>query len=481
MTDTFYKATSPAGAGKTYATVQFSAKAAAAGGKILIAQNTKNLMNQTLKALRAHPLKPRARVFHSLQSRHETVASRIDAHMKAAVPDEGQIVIITHEALKRLPKSHRKFWDLIVDEIPSGYDHHELKIAKTHHIITDYLDASDELIPGLSVVKPSNLSAVEDLIINKTNDQLLAAFGKVLNAAVDPDRLLLVATDSYRDLMDNPETKGQVDFFSVLKDDFVKGFKSVTMLGAFADETSLFVLWEKMMNVTWAEHPELTKSLLYTDHQNGKRLALKYLFERRWSLKYSTLPANDEQSNIEAVAEFVDRYLDGREYLWHANEEQPDSLLKSHWRLPATAHGLDEPLYRNTHDVVLISALNHKPAVTAFFKAVGVDEEAAHTLISHQGHYQAMMRCSLRDPAAVAPVTVVVMSRDTAEWLAEKFPGSTVEKLDFELAGPNRNGRPPKPDKKPKAQYMRELRQRRKAEKAAELEEAKARAEAALK
>lgn len=409
------------------------------------------------------------------------MVSRIDAHMKATAPDEGQIVVISHEALKRLPGTYRKFWDLIVDEIPSGYDHIELKIAKTHHIITDYLDASEVLVEGLSVVKPSDLEAVQALIINDTKDQVLAAFGKVLNAAVDTDRLLLVITDSYRDLIDNSETKGQVDFFSVLKDDFVKGFKSVTMLGAFADETSLFVLWEKMLNVTWEDHPELTKNLLYTTHQNGQRLALKYLFDRRWSINYAGEAANDEQSNIEVVAEFVDRYLDGRDYLWHANDEQPDSLLKSLWRLPATAHGLDDPRYRDTHNVVLISALNLKPAARAFFKAVRVDDDMAHALISHQTHYQAMMRCSLRDPDAVAPVTVVVMSRDTAEWLSEKLPNSTVEKLDFALVGPGRVGRKPRPDKKTQAQKQRDYRQRENAKKAAALEAAKKAADEAFK
>jgi hypothetical protein len=92
-----------------------------------------------------------------------------------------------------------------------------------------------------------------------------------------------------------------------------------------------------------------------------------------------------------------------------------------------------------------------------------------------------MMRCSLRDPGAVAPVTVVLMSRDTAEWLSEKFPNSTVEKLDFALDGPRKVGRKPKPDKKTQAQKQRDYRQRANAKKAAALKAAKKAAEEALK
>ncbi len=54
------------------------------------------------------------------------------------------------------------------------------------------------------------------------------------------------------------------------------------------------------------------------------------------------------------------------------------------------------------------------------------------------------MRCSLREPTATAPVTIVVPSRASAEWIASKFDGCTISKLNTGLDWEAQHGGRPK-------------------------------------
>jgi hypothetical protein len=56
------------------------------------------------------------------------------------------------------------------------------------------------------------------------------------------------------------------------------------------------------------------------------------------------------------------------------------------------------------------------------------------------------MRCSIRNPEDVTPKRVVVMDQDTAEWLADLFPGAKVEPLPG-LGVVPRKGKPGRPRK----------------------------------
>lgn len=467
MNTKFYMAGSPAGAGKTHATIKLAAERAAQGHKTIIAQNTTKLMLQTAARLKALIGSDRVKLIYARKSSRKPVVPAIEEHIRTALPDEGQVLIISHEALLRLNGLNRQFWDLMVDEIPNGFVHQPMKIAKTHSIITDHLDVSEEITDGVSVVKAGNKAAIQEMIDNETDDQIIKTFEKLLRATTDPDRIVLVDTDKYADLVTNPSTIGHIDFYTVLNDTFAKGFKSVTMMGANASETSLFVVWEKLMKVEWTEHPEIVKDLLYTTHQNGKRLTISYLFDRNWSGRYAASETEDDATVLEAVAAFAERRMDGRSYLWHANTEHDTDLMKSPYRLPSVAHGLDQADYRAIHNVVLLSALNHQPQTYKFLAKLGIDNDTAQAMVSYQAEYQALMRCSLRDDNSEAPVEVMVMSKGSAEWLQAKFPGSRIEKLETGISEPRKVGAQPKEKKLSNADVQYNHRQREKARKAA--------------
>lgn len=132
-------------------------------------------------------------------------------------------------------------------------------------------------------------------------------------------------------------------------------------------------------------------------------------------------------------------------------------------RLPAVSHGLNKPHFQNCNAVVSLIALVHNHASAKFLGMLGLTDAQVRTVICYQSEYQAIMRCSLRDPKASAPVTVVVPSRASAAWLASKFDGCTVAKLetglDWEIGKAGR----PTGQKRPKtaAERMREYRKRK--------------------
>jgi hypothetical protein len=119
--------------------------------KILIAQPTKELIQQT--ANRISNLYPGVAV-HTIYSgpSGDSVLPRIERHMAHAERAKGQVLLITHEALKRLPPAHRIHWELIVDEIPAVFGCIPLKIVDTHRYLTDHL-ALEDLAAGISAVK----------------------------------------------------------------------------------------------------------------------------------------------------------------------------------------------------------------------------------------------------------------------------------------------------------------------------------------
>lgn len=96
-------------------------------------------------------------------------------------------------------------------------------------------------------------------------------------------------------------------------------------------------------------------------------------------------------------------------------------------RLPNTPHGLNQ--FQGFHNIVVISALNPPPQHFRFLAELGIDGDEVRTAHYRTAVYQAVMRSSIRNPQDVTAKQVVVMDRDTAEWLADLFPGAKVAPL----------------------------------------------------
>ena len=463
---TIYYVCAGAGSGKTHQLVGHAATLVKTQkAKVLIAQPTKVLMLQTLAEIQSQfPEVPAQAIYNAGDGK--AVLPEIVEHMKQADPHSGQILLITHEALKRLPNAYRVHWDLFVDEIPAVFQNVSLKVAKTHSHLTDLLEL--EAITGnVAAVKIREgfKSQMEALRVNKTGDQLLGLFGEIATHLLDENRTVMVETAEFNSLLNGKRPKGELNFFSILRAQFVADYKSVTFMGANATETELFILWEALSEVQFQEHPHLSKGLRFKQHTNGNRLTVNFLFEHEWSISRSRrVNPQTARTLLEDVGQFVQDHFAGQRFLWVANKAADMPMFDQNDRLPAVSHGLNKAHFQSCNAVVSLIALVHNHASAKFLGMLGLTDAQVRTVICYQSEYQAVMRCSLRQPAATDPVTVIVPSRASAEWLASKFDGCTVAKLetglDWEVGSAGR----PKSRKAPKTakQRMREMRQRRK-------------------
>jgi len=471
MQATFYYQPGPAGSGKTFQLSHWSIQRAQQGEKVLIAQPTKELIRATARVIRN--LDPSVKVT-TIFSQHtnDRVTARALNHMTAADPHKGEILLVTHETLKRLPMNLRKFWHMVCDEVPSVLEHIDLRIARTHQHVTDHIDASDEIVTDLLALKPGNRAALEAVQINQTEDQNIASFERLVSTLLSGDHLVMVDAETYRDLVTNPETPGRVDFFAILLPDFVKGYATTTFMGANIEQTELFVVWQAISDIAWKLHPQMGDKLRYNVHQNGARLTIGYLFDGRLSKRFLGKEDDDGETVLDQVKSYVGRYLADTPFLWQANKNEMPAGFDFESRLPGVSHGLDKAVWKQYHNVALLAAMNRKSAAYGFLDKLGISAKQAQATLSWQNDYQAMMRCSLRDPEAVAPVRVILGSKAGAEWIAALFPSCTVEKLDTGIDEPRKGGRPKsiEPSKaKSSSERSREARARAKAKKASAL------------
>lgn len=355
---------------------------------------------------------------------------------------------------------------MVCDEVPGVLEHIDLAIAKTHEHVTAHIDASAEVGQGLCVLQPANRAALEVIHANPTGDQNIASFERLTATVLSADHQVFAIADSYRDLIENPETRGKLDVFAVLQPEFVAGYKSMTFMGANITATELFVVWSKLFNVAWMRHPEMGDKLRYEQHQNGDRLTISYLFENRTSKNFLGGEDAEGATVLDRVTDVVRRYWDEVPFLWQANSDAMPKGFDFDNRLPGVSHGLDKAEWKRVHNVALLAAMNRKTAAYGFLTRLGVTQSEAHATVSWQNDYQAMMRCSLRDPNAIAPVQVIVGTRDGAEWIGARFPGCTVRKLEHFIDEPRAAGRPAREGERPKTstERSRERRARLKVE-----------------
>ena len=444
----FYSVSAPAGSGKTHAAIDYAIKLAQSHQKVLIAQPSIQLITQTEADLKA---RNSGVVVNKIVSKTpsysaESVIARVIEHMRTTDPEQGEVLLISQQALGRLPQMFREHWHLIVDELPKAFTAHEMNIAKSHGFITSHLKLNEQLsptIPQIMVVQADNVAALRDLSENKSHDKAFALFKDLVDDVLNEDKLVCVNGDEYAELLSGSGKRKEVTFFAFQKSEFAGGFASVTMMGANFDDTEIAHIWSKLDNVDWKPHPVIGKALRYQTHTNGARLTLKYLIEGNWSQSFAAKPFK-QGTVLDRICEVMESQL-GEDYLWQSNKKHEDAIFEDGIKLPQVVHGINKPKFQKQHGVALVKAINHSSGSAAFLKAIGFTAEELKVTLQYQNEYQAMMRCSLRNPNATEPVTICVVSKGSAEWLAGHFPGCQVEKMPTDVPEPSSVGAPKKP------------------------------------
>jgi hypothetical protein len=430
LTLTLHYVDGPCGSAKTHAAVRYAHHLARLGKKFLICQPSIFLIEQTLADLASLEPHVRCRAIHGENS--DRVIADIIEHTKHTSMD-GEVLLITHSALMLLPHLHRKHdWHAVMDEVPQADWCAEFSVADTHRLITDCFTVDTEAVNFADNryvrIVPKDRAALERMARNRSRDQVYDIFQQFASVLISPHHAAYVLDDQYTNLINGAGERRKLLAFAHLRPSLLDGFASATIMAACFKQSILYQLWS-VASVKFQPHKAIAKGLRYTAHGNGDRLTILYASDEPWSKCYrdKAMSKDGVQTVQDRVVERVKEVFIG-DFVWMANKDTSDNIFGGRGqRLPNSPFGLNP--YQDIHNAVVLSALNPPPPHFAFLDALGFDSREVKRAGYWQAVYQAAMRISLRNPDDRTAKTVIVMDRATADWMADMFPGSTVESL----------------------------------------------------
>jgi hypothetical protein len=127
----------------------------------------------------------------------------------------------------------------------------------------------------------------------------------------------------------------ELELHGLLHSSVFKGFAGVTFMAANLSLSLMFRHFAKL-GCEFRDHRRIISRLRYTRHENGERLLVLYLTERKWS---KTLRDTEVEHDGEAMALGdllilqIGQKFGGKPYLWIANKDEPADALEGR-RLP---------------------------------------------------------------------------------------------------------------------------------------------------
>lgn len=414
------------GAGKTYGAIEYAiTKAYDTDQRIAIIQPSKELIDQTYANItsRMNLLGKRVDVtkIYGVLGQTESVTAQVEKYLlEAPSVKVGQILLITHAAWLGLPYwNGKETWEIIVDEIPAITPTFPLYLEKYSGRFKQIASAT----PDESCIEYNRLE-VND---RKLAQECCSLKNEELNVYRDiAEALLNPAIDVYclKGQWDKISTKGNhyIECFGIIRPEVVEGFSKVTIMGAHFQDSMLHQVWASL-GVKFAKNTEIT--LRHTQHDLGSRqLDVWYFSESNWS-KALRAKIGCTEGRFDPLIPSIIGLMGSDDFIWCANNDSKNEAIDAFFngrskRISNISHGINE--HMGKHKVLALSALNVTPS---HFKVMqrkwGIEPLEMKKAGSHQTLYQAIMRCSLRDPDATAPVTVVLPDRALGEWFVSQF------------------------------------------------------------
>jgi len=280
--------------------------------------------------------------------------------------------------------------------------------------------------------------ALRSVAENRHNDAIDAIFQPCALNLLDTKYRSFVNLEQYNGLL-----KGSVDepflrTFSLLMPSIFNGFRSVSILGARANESMLFK-WFERCGVEFKEDEEILSSLRYIEQPNGNLIDFYYLSETNWSLY-----AQEQHPQLrETFVEGSIKCLGNKPFCWLDNidfeSSSPFKALPNGLMLPHGSHGRND--FQHLHNLVVLTAFNLPPPESQFLEDVaGISK--AEQKIAHDYHntMQTVGRISVRDPNNKSRKTVILPDRQNAEWQSQVFVGSRVNSMNLDHRKPKKPG-----------------------------------------
>ncbi|KQZ94306.1 hypothetical protein ASD64_05475 [Mesorhizobium sp. Root157] len=416
-----------------------------AGDRILIAMPTKQVIAETMAALKggcSTNVLVQEIVSDDNDEQTDTVISRLRPCLTKPQMNVGEMVFITHEALKMLRYHGKLDWHLIIDEAP-----------QVHHAFDLMIDTEVLKLASACSKSPTPWGDLTQLLLRKHPEKVIN-FPENVTERADIHKLawnahaehisVFVPKTSIEALNSDASFEKKLIAFSLVRPEVVKPFQSTIILSANFQNTLIYQLWS-MLGVSFVEDKKLAAGLRFHEH-HGSRATIHYVMDQSWSGKLQDKQSVIDGSSLhqQIVQKISDHFGDER-FLWVANKVHGENLFPNNpnaKHLANISHGLN--CYQDVNNVVFLSALNPSPSETAYFKTLGLTDEQVKIARFYETAYQSIMRCSLRSNDDTHPVQIIVVDKATADHLHQLLPGSTIEKLDWLSADqtePKKSGR----------------------------------------
>ena len=415
-----------AGSGKSYWIKNQAKKMAEDGEKVLVAAPTKRLIDiEFAPFLKSECLMP-VMAIHSDSVDGPAVKAIKNEIFGTDNPDpyaDGSVLLITQSSLERLGEFDRGNFNLLVDEIPPIFDHFEEIMPKTHSILTGYLKLGCEGYPYREI------EVIDEVGLRKfaavaQEDKGYAAFRDISQRLLSPDWKSYALLENFNGLLNGDKRFKKLTIDSVLQPSIFDGYRSVHVAGAHFEQSLLHQSWTKL-GVNFTEHDK--SALRYSQH-NGEHLTIYFATDRPWSKTLAL--SNKIHPVLNRLAAFFKSHVGELPFIYSQNKGNPlYPDLPQELMIPYSPFGLNN--LTHIDNAILLASRNPKPSQIAFIiDYLGVSPDKISAAIHKEIVYQNVMRCSLRDPNNNNSKRIYVPDRDTAEWLAEEFPGARLEQLD---------------------------------------------------
>src|SRR5579863_8812243 len=191
-----YGVSAPLGSGKTTAAIEYAGYAAQAGEKIVIAQPSKLLIDQSSSAFRK--VWPNVAATAFSRDTHSNVSRAISDHTKGV--DGGHVMFTTHAALVQAPYIHDQAkWHLIVDEAPAMVWNHEYRLRVNHSHILSAIEAHP-FNAAYSVLEVSDPAVIERISKMREKDDIDGVFSELVDKLTSMRWTLYVLSEQFERL-----------------------------------------------------------------------------------------------------------------------------------------------------------------------------------------------------------------------------------------------------------------------------------------
>lgn len=419
------------GGGKTDSAIKRMINGVARGRKYVLLQPKISLIQQTKLRFEElgyqGPLEP----IYS-EKGAETVTKRIHAFLDR--PDASGVLIATIQAWEAIQRRAMHEWDLIVDECPTIFRVSKIETQRLKNDLMDHLIIEDEK-DGYSEVKirPGSEHQLKNL-------ERIAAKDKAYLTHYETTKYLNLKTKTWvKSECLESFLKGSADtltFYHVTSKKLFEGFRSVVIMGANFTHSELYLLW-RHLGVHFKKVDGFHGMPLPVAHDKavGEKLDIYYLTVD-WS-KFIKQKQYDIYENEYKRA--IKDIFGSKPFIHTMNDGDNPLLLQSFGNgtyVSPKAHG-------DNHHIKIDNA--------AIFAHFNISKDQASFLHNKfklpfkiiwdirniDIYYQFVCRTSLREvPSAMSDVSykkIIVMDKDMAHYIQEKFEGSRIHKFESDL------------------------------------------------